>query len=264
MGNVQRFTTGAETLRVTAFNAAAGVVLTISGRRFDATSGISEFAHRLVPTTNRVATTFDVPLGEGWLLGLAIRVSAGTPLDGQTFVVAEIGAGQGGSFNALDVLIMDSVSAAKRAAWPGSPLRGPLDSAGAIRSIAGTTPAAGAEISETVPTGARWELLSIYVLLTTSATVINRNPMLIVDDGANSYYRMQQNANETASQAWSNVWAAGVPVWANAGQPGQVAGLPIGLRMTAGQRFRSLTSGIQVGDQYSALQYLVREWIEGA
>jgi hypothetical protein len=40
--------------------------------------------------------------------------------------------------------------------------------------------------------------------------------------------------------------------------------LPVGVRLPAAFRIRTTTISIDVGDQYSAVQYLVKEWIEGA
>src|SRR3982751_4686931 len=136
-GTVQRWLDGNETLRLTAFNAAAGVRLRMSGRRFTTDGNISTFSHQLTPTTNRAATVFDVTPGQGWLLSVAIRVDAGSPLDGQCYVVAELGVGSGNQFVPLDVLVSDTITAAHRVAWPGTPLRGPLEGAGSIRSITG-------------------------------------------------------------------------------------------------------------------------------
>lgn len=264
LSTVQRYLTGSETLRLTVYNSAAGVTVTFSGRRYDPDVGISEFAHRLVPTTARVATVLDVPAGAGWLLGCAVRVTAGTPQDGQTYAVVEVGNGAGGAFNALDVLCGDTISAAKRLAWPGSALRGPLDGAGAIRTIAGTSPAAGAEISETVPAGARWQLLAFRVLITTSAVVGNRAPYLTIDDGTMEYFSAGQNVVTAASSNKINRWTAGVSLNTGgiAGQAVQALGTM--QMLTAGHRIRTSTTAIDVGDQYSAVLYQVREWIEGA
>lgn len=263
-GTVQRYLNGDETLRLTAFNAASGVRLRMSGRRFTRDGTISTFSHQLTPTTNRAATTFDVTPGEGWLLSVAIRVDAGSPLDGQCFVVCELGLGGGAQFVPLDVLVSDTITAAHRVAWPGTPLRGPLDGAGAIRSIAGTTPAAGAEISESVPTGARYELLAIATVLTASAVVATRIPVLTLDDGTTIFFAVAAVQTRTASGGTRFIWAAGAPYTVIVNSTTTPSALPIGVRLAAGYRIRTTTTAIDVADQYSAVQYLVRDWVEGA
>jgi hypothetical protein len=263
-GAVQRYIHGEETLRITAFNAASGVRLRMSGRRFDTSGSVSTFSDTLTPTTNRAASVFDKPLTEGWLLSVAVRVDAGAPLDGQCYVLIELGLGTGSQFVPLDVLVADVITAAHRVAWPGSPLRGPLEGAGAVRSIAGTTPGAGAEISETVPTGARWELLAFGATLTASAVVATRIPVLLIDDGTTQLFGAAAVQTRTASGGTRFFWAAGAPYTVVVNATTTPNALPVGVRLPAAFRIRTTTISIDVGDQYSAVQYLVKEWIEGA
>lgn len=264
LNTVQRYLTGSETLRLTVYNAAAGVTVAVSGRRFDPDSGISEFAHRLTPSTNRTASTLDVAAGSGWLLGLAVRVTAGAPLDGQTYAVVEIGSGNGNTFQALDVLCADSITAAKRLGWPGSPLRGPLESPGTLRMISGTTPAAGADVFETVPTGARWELLYFKANLATSAVAANRQPSLTFDDGTNFYATFPAHTVLAASSNRNFYWSAGMDVKSAASATGHVQGIGAMPFLLAGHRISTGTISIDAGDQWSSVRYVVRERIEGA
>lgn len=260
----QRYLTGSETLRLTVYNGAAGVTVQMSGRRYDPdANGISEFSHRLTPSTSRVASTFDVPAGCGWLLGCAVRVIAGAPLDGQTYAVVEIGNGSGSTFNPLDVLIADTITAAKRAAWPGSVLRGPLDGRGAVRLLTGTNPGAGLAVNETVPTGARWQLLYVKATLTTSAAVANRVPNLSFDDGTNYYCQFDANVTTTASSARDYLWAHGMDVKAAASAAGVTQGMGTTPALPAGHRIHLTATGLDAADAFSSIRYLVLEWLEG-
>lgn len=252
------------TIRLTAFNAAASVRLRLSGRYLLEEGRETSFGENLVPTTDRVATTLDLRLGAGWLLGASVRVIGGSPQSGQTFVVLSLGTGSGAAFNELETIAAGDVTSVHRIAWPGSPIRSSLEGAGALRTIAGTTPAAGAEISETVPTGARWELLNFTYTLVTSATVANRDSALVIDDGANVLYTSAAQAVQTASttRIYHHVQGYGAPFVDSSNRFTSV--FPTGLRLAAGYRLRTSTSAIQVGDQYGAPIYTVREWIEGA
>jgi hypothetical protein len=145
---------GDDNLQVTVFNALASVAVRIAGRFLHADGRVEPFVHRLVPTSNRVASPFTARLGVGWLLSVQATVSAAAPLTGQAFVVLSVVRGQSGGQEDLATLAAGYVSAANRVAWPGSPVLNSLEGGGALRSITGTTPGAGAEISETVPTGA--------------------------------------------------------------------------------------------------------------
>lgn len=262
-GSPARYLSDTETLRLTVFNAASGVRVALRGRKVDE-NGESRFAsNEITPTTARAASIGDVQPGAGWLVGAAAIVTAGTPLDGQTYAVLSIGIGTGANFTETEVLAAGTISAASRLSWPGSPIEGPLDGAGALRSITGTTPGAGAEISETVPTGARWNLIAFRSTLTTSVTVANRAPALSFDDGANLLFSAPNPYLLAASTTANMSWGEGLYDAQNLNTIEGLAGVPANNRLGSGFRIKSRTINIQVGDQYSLVQYLVREWIEG-
>jgi hypothetical protein len=191
-------------------------------------------------------------------------VDAGSPLDGQCYVVVELGLGTGSQFVPLDVLVADVVSAAHKVAWPGTPLRGPLEGAGALRTITGTNPGAGNEIAETVPTGARWQLLAIRFQFLTSATVANRVPELALDDGVSTFLFSSNSVNQAASITLRYSYMSSFGSLISGVGNDQARSLPTPLYLGSGYRIRTSTSSIQVGDTYTAIAYLVREWIEGA
>ena len=139
-----------------------------------------------------------------------------------------------------------------------------LDGGGALRSITGATPAAAAEISETVPTGARWELIALRTQLVTSATAGARRPILFLDDGANVFARLSNSSTLAASLTGNFTWIEGSGAPSLDGGTDFQAAVPSGVRLGSGYRIRTSTTNIQAGDQFSAVQYLVREWLEGA
>lgn len=255
---------GTETLRLTVWNGAPTLTVRLSGRIRTLDGRIVPFVETLVPATDRTASTLDRPMVEGELLGVSARVSVGTSRDGWTYAVIELGTGSGSAFQALDVLAADCITATRRASWPGGFVRGPLDSSGFLRSISGTTPAAGAEVTESVPTGARWDIIAFRAQLITSATVANRIPELAADDGANIYFQSANSVNHTASTTIRYSWSAGFGGLVNGVGNEQGRALPDILTLAAGSRLRTITGSIQVGDQWSGVQYLVRERIEGA
>lgn len=263
-GTVQRYLSGNETLRCTAFNSAANVRVRMAGRTFTRAGGVNEFSDAFTPTSDRIATVLDKPLNEGWLLSVAIRIDAGAPLDGQTYVRVELGAGRAGQFTPLDVLTADTLTAAHLVGWPGSPIRGPLEGPGALRAITGTNPGVGNEISETVPTGARWELFGFFTNLSSSAGVVNRRPQLYIDDGTNRVYQVSANNTQAQSLVYSYAFAQGASQVADTTNLAVTSPLPVGMRLGAGYRIRTVTTNIQGADFYTAVAYLVREWIEGA
>ena len=269
-GGSALYLTGEDGLRLIALNAHTGVTLLMRGRFLpvptlrDPVPRVSPFEHTLTPATDRTASTISPMLGEGWLLDVSVVASAGSPNFGRTFVVVSVARGNGAAAIVTSTLAQGYVTGTQRIAWPGSPMFSAVDGGGAIRSIAGATPGAGAEISETVPTGARWELLSFLAHLLTAVAVANRDIVLTADDGATVYMRANAPVVVPASTNQDFCWGPASSLFPGAVRNVQTIGTPGGLKLLGGHRLRTATAAIQAADQWSAVQYLVREWIEGA
>ncbi len=264
-GGAPLYLTGEDNLKLTVFNAAAGVTVALTGRTLPfGSTRPSPFKQLLIPATDRSASTVILPLDDGWLLNAQVVVAAGSPAIGQTFVRVSVIRGITSQADEVLTLFADYVTAKQPASYPDSPIAATTDGAGAVRSITGSLPAAGAEVSEVVPTGARWMLLAFEADLTTAVAVANRVPQLTLDDGANVYARVSVNQNETASQTWRNSYQQGIPQQADLTRFIITTSIGCELMLGSGHRIRTVTAGIQGADQYAAPQYLVREWIEGA
>jgi len=254
--------TGEDRLRVTSFNSAAGVTLAIEGRVLLAGHGLRAFAERHVPNTDRTTASTSFAIGEGWLLDVQIRASAGTPRRGQCLAILElVRGGEGGAVQPLTVLVHGYVTDTQRRAWPGSPLELSTEGPGVIRAIVGTNPAAGVEIVETVPTNARWRLLALLTNFVTDATVANRFAQLLLDDGANIFFASDPPAAQTASLALNYAFGQGLARLASA-LATHTWGSPNGIHLPGGFRVRTATNGIVAGDNWGAPTFLVEEWIE--
>jgi hypothetical protein len=265
IGGSPLYVTGEDALACTVHNAAAAVTVTITGRvLLFGQCRPTPFQQTLTPATDRSASVVRFQIGEGWLLNAQVLVTSGTPATGQTFARLSLVHGLTAAAVELFTIAADYITAKLPLSYPGSGVTKSTDGAGAVRSITGATPAAGAEISETVPTGARWELLSFDTQFVTSATVANRQSGLLLDDGANQYALIALQAFSTATQINRLVWGLGIGNSQPINATFQSTSLPVNQRLVGGHRIRTTTANIQVGDQYSAVQYLVREWIEGA
>ncbi|TAL44757.1 MAG: hypothetical protein EPN91_03750 [Salinibacterium sp.] len=254
--------TGEDALQIDSFASVAGLTLTISGVMLGEGLQLLPFSFTHTPASNRTLVTTRTSVGSGWLQHLRVVVSTGTPLVGQVFVFARACRGVTSVALPLGTIISGYLTANSDLFWPGVAPTSPLEGAGAIRSITGTTPGPGLEISEVVPTGARWDLLSFRAQLVTSAVVTGRIAQFILDDGANLYGEYAATDPITASQTGSWTFStAGFTPRAQGGFNINI-GSPVGVRLAAGHRIRTLTINIQAADQYSAVQYLVREWLE--
>jgi hypothetical protein len=193
------YCTGEDNLRLTTFNGTAGVILALEGRFMRCDGVVVPIVETHTPNTDRTSKTSLVTLAEGYLGNVQLRATSGSPIAGKCFAIVELVRGRAGAVQPLATLLEGYVSDVQRLAWPGSPLRSSVDTPGVSSVITGTDPAANAECSDTVPTGARWEVLSWMALLVTDANVINRTVALIIDDGVSLLWSCDASGTQAAS-----------------------------------------------------------------
>lgn len=241
-------------------NSVTAVTLQIAGRLLTAEGVIVPFNFEHVPATDRTATLQAFRLAEGYLLSVVVFPSVGAPQRGQTFVEIGLLRGRDVAASVVDVLARDYVAEAEPLAFPGMPIRSSLEGPGALRSITGTDPAVDTEISETVPTDARWRVHSIQLRLVTDANAASRVVVVTFDDGTTVYARTPSNGTQVASTGINYYLGE----HGNQGNRSPADGmLPIGrIFMSAGDRIRTLTTNLQAGDNFTAPQLRVEEWIE--
>jgi hypothetical protein len=200
-----------------------------------------------------------VPLTEGFLLSFNITVNAGAA-EAAGYVRADI-ARQAGSNNPqiYESLVAGYLSTLRALSYPETPPARPTDGRGAIVSITGASPAAGADSVEVVPAGRLWRLMSWRGLFIASATVASRSVTFQIDDGSNNLTREGQNNAITAGQG-GQFFVYSTPF------NGSDTGLNFflwndsAIILGPGFRLKTVTQNIQAGDQWSAIQYLVEEW----
>ena len=236
-----------------------GFTIRINYRWLTPEGEIKEGELDLSPPVSLLQSSFSI--FEGWLLSFHARITATMAPGGWVFIQAavfrEFNAVLGPNAHAL--LWEGYLSTNFGGGWPGPSAKQITDGAGVLRSITGSTPAAGAEINEVVPSLRRWNLLGLFATLVSSATVINRTPAFFFDDGANIFSGSEgiftQPASTTSRYSFSTV----VPSQAFISNF-----LPVGLLLPfplkANFRIRSTTLNLQAGDQWTAPQYLVQEW----
>lgn len=130
---------------------------------------------------------------------------------------------------------------------------------GVIRSVTGTDPAAGAEISETVPANSRWHVVGAAFSLVTDGTAGNRVVNLTFDDGTTVYSRASSGTVHALST--TAFYGAGI-VGTNSSSSALAFVIPLpDLMMTGGHRLRTDTQLRSAGDNYTAPQLLVEEFV---
>lgn len=256
------YLTGDDNLRVSSLNSLTGVTIRIDGRYYIPGRGIQAFRFTHTPNTDRTAGTTNWPTPPGWLLNVTAIVTAGTPQLGQTFVSLQLLRGLTGDAYVIGTLTQGYVTGFQMLAWPGSPIQNTLDTEGVIRHIGGTNPAAGSEISETVPTGARWALQAFFARFTASSAGANREPELIADDGSDLSLQVPAGVSITASQARGLSWYPAAERYTLVNSDVITMPFPPVL-LTGGHRLRTNTRNLQSGDDWGAPQFVVREWLSG-
>lgn len=255
------YITNDDTILVQAQNSVANQVLQVCRRYLAPDGQILPQFDTLALDTTRSPVNLALPQQEGFLLSITIACGV-TTTRGQTFVSVFLIRGNNTTQLILPHLIIQGYTDSTcRLVWPGGVLSNSVDGGGNIRSITGAAPAAGAEVSETVPTNARWKLRAFRNVLTTSAAVANRGSTLIIDDGTNALWELEtatvQAASLTIGYNYGAIGSRAPRVYgSNESNP-----LPVDLVLRAGYRIRTATALIQAADQYAAPQYEVEEWI---
>lgn len=253
---------GADNLRIEGWNSVAGVALELTFRFANVDGSIEPQRYTLPLTADRQSTGLDISLAPGYLLNMAVFASGGAPKIGQTFVCIKLIRGFGGATIVMGLLLQGYVTAEQGLGWPGSPIASSTDSEPALRVITGTAPAAGAEITETVPTGARWELVSLGATHQGDGSGANRTARLLFLSGAAVMAAFPQAFLEGVGNLQGYCWTQGLPLSAGLAGDRQVQGLVTQVALPQGAQIRTSTIGLGPADQWSAPTYLVREWLE--
>ncbi len=254
--------TAEDNLQLDSVCSQSGVTVTVNGVVLSADFQLLPFSWTHSPNSNRTVATTRVSLGTGWLQHARILVTGGAAKQGECFVALRVCRGTTSNAIILGTIAAGYITTVTDLYTPGGTILTALDGAGTVRSITGTTPAAGVDILETVPTNARWEVLAFTAQLTTSAAVANRVVGLTIDDGTNIYFRDSPAFTQTASLIDIYSWAEAQSKMAAPGSSFVLGNLPGGNRLLAAHRIRTSTIALAAADQWTAPQYLVREWLE--
>lgn len=207
-----------------------------------------------------------IDLAEGYLMSVAVSATLATQR-GQTFVRAYILRGSASLANVSYLLASDYVTTNTAVGWPYGDIRSPLDSMGQMLTFAPANPGAGLDFGLTLPANTRAQLLYCSALLTTSAAVANRVPSGAIFDNASlrNAGTFPANIAIPASTACRVSFAPGASgtaasaLIANVNMP-QPTIITSNSQGTTG--FQSLTSGIQAGDQWSAIEAVFMTWYD--
>ena len=253
------------------------------------------------PNSDRsLNTTRDRLVNEGTLLSVNVRIVSGSPSVGRVHVrmVQEdenqrevntlcmgyvypgheiFGSGalviRKGDFLRLDsrssqsgiILMVESrlLRDRKQAGGWNGVMKGSLEGPGFIQSVAGTDPAAGVGISDSVPTNARWKMLNVRIQLATSSQVATRLiAMQINESGGNALFYSKALETQAASLTRDVSYMGGGPQTGPTGQTNVAGHLPSDLFLAQAFVIDDNTQNFQNLDDLGGPRYHVEEWIE--
>lgn len=252
-------------LRVTVANTLAGITLEIHGRSVPRGEAAKPFRLPMAPASSGFPTTQDFPLAGGFITNLSVVAANGSPQIGQTYVIVQMIRGDGAAAFVMGTLLEGYVTATQALGWPGSPITDSITVGGYIRQIAGTKPAAGLEVFETVPNGRRWDVIAIFLRLQTSAAVGNRFTRLDFVSPVVAYFAAFNASPLLASQNGLYVAApvsADLDVAIGGGDRWIRMPIPLNFTMRQGDSFQSNTHNLSALDQWDAPYYVVKESLE--
>lgn len=256
--------TGEDNLFLFTWCARSSVFVVVAGRVLRQDGSIEPFSFQVPITGNRLQNAHQFTVGPGFILNVSVVATNVTLVSGECFVSLRLGRGFTGGITYLGTISQGYITNSQGISFPGSPIQLSTDGPGVLRQFSGTDPAVSIELDETVPTGARWELVSFFSQLVTDATVGARAPVLRLEtSGGGIMAQSAANVGVTASSSRGFGWAQGMPIETNIGSIGVAQmGLPTNPTLIAGNHILTVTANIAAGDNWQAPDIIVKEWLE--
>ncbi|MBA7480324.1 hypothetical protein ES707_15775 [subsurface metagenome] len=248
-----------ERIEIRSWCSVADVVLGIHGLILTPQGIVQEISEVHSPNSDRSEASSLYFMSEGFLLHLQVRIESCALLPGECFVSVHVVRGLAGAGVRVSTLFADYITPLVSPTYPVSGINQSTAGVGAVRSITGTDPAAGVEISEVVPANAKWEILAVRFTLVTLAVAGDRIVHLHLDDGTDTFADICVTTVHAAS-------TTKIYNFANFGStqlaPTDCLYIPLPpFLLLEGYRIRTETEAIAIDDDFSAPQLLVQEWL---
>mgnify|MGYP005851461327 CR=1 FL=1 len=244
------------------FNSSPDIVVGLRLRILLPNGEIKPNHYSFRPTSNRLANDFSIKLPESYLVGASFIVEKGTVRRGQLYCILGFQRGLAAFANLFQVLISAPLTSGGALTWPGSIPVASTEGGGHLRTVVGTDPPPGNQISETVPTNARWRVLAIRFVLATSAVTATRRVQLSFNVGGNIIYSLNSGDTQAASTTITYNWIAGQPIDIPTALGQIIDPIPPFIFLKGGDMITTFTLNMQSGDNFSAPTTYVEEWLD--
>lgn len=253
-----------DTLNVGAATSQGGETVTVNYRLWLADRTIYNGQFTVSPLPTRVIKTASVPMQEGFLLSVSCKAAYATSR-GQTFVRLFLGNAAFGAGQPSLMLMSDYVTTAMAPGFPNGRQLGPTEGPGWLHVLTLGSPPAGSALFWSMAPNQRLRIQSFYLVLTTSAAVINRYVTLTQNSAGSFVMSVNVENAQPASTVWAYTYANGMQYNATLTGSGYVyAPVPPNWQLS-GTAFDELiltAINLGVGDQISNGAASVEEWIE--
>jgi hypothetical protein len=252
-----------DTLFLSARSLITGAVVTITGRWRDRSGEMLPFQRTVTPANTGAESVLPFQLGEGYLYSVTAQVTGVTARRGDVFVQLRLVRAPGASPVPIAVLLSDYVTSGACLGYPFPWLRGASDGQSSPTQITQAAPAAGADVSITVPANTVWRVIALQTQFTTSAAVANRFAAIGYTDAAgNPVMRSPAGAAIPASQAPRISAFIGAALAAVAGASQWALPLPAAPLLLPGYKVVTQTFNIDAADQWNITHVLVEQYLD--
>lgn len=143
--------------------------------------------------------------------------------------------------------------------WPYTGNADIIPNRGGIRFVQGSNAAAGSEVSDTVPSGQLWKILSVRFTLVTDANAANRRVHLVTDNnsfpGVDVFGDVNQAANTTRNYTFYNIGS--IPD--RESDDDILVNLPADLYVLGSGSIITQTESLQAGDNFGVVTYCIEQ-----
>jgi hypothetical protein len=221
---------------------------------------VTEYQQSLtVATVGTGIFTQDLSPTEGFILSAQLTANAASR--GQCFVKLQLHKNPSGSDQTLGALLFQGyVSADDHLSYPQSVTESSLNGRGWLHGVTVSNPAAGANITTSVPTGVHWNIRSLAFQFVSGAGAGNRTVVLeaTLTTGQSGLFVVPTSV-QTAGLTYLYGYAQGI--FNEFQTPYMAIALPTDAVLPAGTTITAGLGGIQSADQFQNISMFVEEWV---
>ncbi len=240
----------------------AAVTITGFARELLPNGEVQTIALSLTTPATRQESSVQRELGEGFLLSVVLWTDTANIKPGQCVVHLGLVLGSGGTATTIATLLQGFLWNFRTLSWPQQLDTIGIPAHGHLRAILLPDPAAGVELTTTVPTNARWRVLVVKADFITSGVAGARTPRLRFILGAAFPLVVEPPVTQGAGIARAYNWGSGLGYSAAPVTTQELIGLPAPLLLPEAAEINTWTNGLDPGDAWSAISLYVEEWIE--